>query len=76
MVADFAGFSRMMERDESVTFARLRQLREEITHRKVDEHGGRLIKTTGDGFLAEFASATAALRWRDRCPARRRRARS
>jgi adenylate cyclase len=62
MVADVVGFSRLMEYDESVTFARLRQLREEVTHRKVDEHGGRLIKTTGDGFLAEFASATAALR--------------
>ena len=62
MVADVAGFSRLMERDESLTFARLRQLREEVTHRKVGEQGGRLVKTTGDGFLAEFASATAAVR--------------
>ena len=62
MVADVAGFSRLMERDESLTFARLRRLREEVTHPKVEEHGGRVIKTTGDGFLAEFASATAAVR--------------
>ena len=44
-----------------LTFARLRQLREEVTYRKIDEHGGRLIKTTGNGFLAEVASATNAL---------------
>jgi adenylate cyclase len=62
MVADVAGFSRLMERDESLTFARLRQLREEVTHRKVGEQGGRLVKTTGDGFLAEFASAVYAAR--------------
>ena len=62
MVADVAGSSRLMERDETSTFARLRQLREEVTHLKVGEHGGRLVKTTGDGFLAEFASATAAVR--------------
>src|SRR6476659_1647753 len=62
MVADITGFSRLMEREESLTFARLRQLREEVTHCKVQQHGGRLIKTTGDGFLAEFASAVAAVR--------------
>ena len=61
MVADIAGFSRMMEHDESSTFARLRQLRDEVTHPKVGEHGGRLIKTTGDGFLAEFPSAANAV---------------
>ena len=62
MVADITGFSRLMERDESETFARLRQLRDEVAQPKVAEYGGRLVKTTGDGFLAEFASATAALR--------------
>ena len=62
MVADVAGFSRLMERDESSTFARMRLLREEVTHRRVKEQGGRLVKTTGDGFLAEFASAAAAVR--------------
>lgn len=62
MVADITGFSRLMERDESQTFARLRQLRGEVTDSKVSGHGGRVVKSTGDGFLAEFASATAALR--------------
>ncbi len=62
MVADITGFSRLMERDETQTFARLRQLRDEIAHPKVVEHGGRIVKSTGDGFLAEFASVTAALR--------------
>jgi TolB-like protein/class 3 adenylate cyclase len=61
MMADIAGFSRLMERDESATFARLRQLRDAVTQPKIDAHGGRLVKTTGDGFLVEFASATAAL---------------
>ena len=62
MIADVVGSSRLMERDESLTFARLCQLREEVTQPKVEEHGGRLIKTTGDGFLAAFPSATAALK--------------
>lgn len=62
MVADVVGFSRLMERDESLTFARLRRLREEVTVPKIEEHGGRLVKTTGDGFLAEFGSAMAAVR--------------
>lgn len=62
MIADVAGFSRLMEKDESGTFARLHRLQEEVTHVKVVEYGGRIIKTTGDGFLAEFPSATAALK--------------
>jgi len=61
MMADIAGFSRLMERDESATFARVQHLRDAVTQPKIDAHGGRLVKTTGDGFLVEFASATAAL---------------
>ena len=62
MMADIAGFSRLMERDESATFMRLQHLREAVTQPKIDRYGGRIVKTTGDGFLAEFASAMAALR--------------
>ncbi|MES2197452.1 MAG: adenylate/guanylate cyclase domain-containing protein [Pseudomonadota bacterium] len=61
MFADVAGFSRMMERNEALTFSRLRRLREEVNFLKVEEHGGRVIRTTGDGFLAEFVSAIAAV---------------
>jgi len=62
VVADVVGFSRLMEREEAVTFARLRQLRDEVTDPRVHAYGGRIVKTTGDGFLAEFPSASAALR--------------
>jgi len=62
MVADIAGFSSLMEKDESGTFDRVKILREQLIAPRVVEHGGRIIKTTGDGFLAEFPSATSALR--------------
>ena len=62
VMADVVGYSRLMERDESGTHARLRELRERIVS-KAHTLGGRLVKTAGDGFLLEFASATAALRW-------------
>ena len=61
MFADVAGFSRLMERNESLTFSRLRRLREEVNFVKVEEYGGRVIRATGDGFLAEFGSAIAAV---------------
>src|SRR5687768_16655715 len=61
MFADVAGFSRLMERNEALTFSRLRRLREEVNFLKVDEYGGRVIRATGDGFLAEFSSAIAAV---------------
>ena len=62
MAADVAGFSAAMERDEEGTFAQVQDLRRKIIEPKIAEHQGRLIKTTGDGFLAEFASPIAATR--------------
>jgi class 3 adenylate cyclase len=56
------GFSSLMERDEEGTYARVGRLRRELIEPRLSEHQGRLIKTTGDGFLAEFASPIAALR--------------
>jgi adenylate cyclase len=61
ILADIAGYSALMEREESRTFARLQALREQVINPKVAEFGGRIVKTTGDGFLAEFPSPTAAL---------------
>jgi TolB-like protein/class 3 adenylate cyclase len=62
LAADVAGFSALMERDEEGTYARIGTLRREVIEPRLSEYQGRLIKTTGDGFLAEFASPLAALR--------------
>jgi TolB-like protein/class 3 adenylate cyclase len=62
LAADVAGFSALMERDDEGTFARIGDLRREVIEPRLSEHQGRLIKTTGDGFLVEFASPLAALR--------------
>ena len=62
LAADIVGFSSLMERDEEGTYARVGRLRRELIEPRLSEHQGRLIKTTGDGFLAEFASPIAALR--------------
>ena len=62
MFADVAGFSALMERSESTTFSRLRRLREEVCAPIIEAHSGRFVKSTGDGFLAEFQSAAAAVR--------------
>jgi TolB-like protein/class 3 adenylate cyclase len=62
LAADVVGFSSLMERDEEGTYARVGRLRRELIEPRLSEHNGRLIKTTGDGFLAEFASPIAALR--------------
>jgi adenylate cyclase len=52
----------MMEQDEEATVARIKRLQSEIIGPTVKEHHGRLVKTTGDGFLIEFASAAEAIR--------------
>src|ERR1043165_811302 len=63
VLGDIAGFSSLMERDENRTFARVRDLRDALISPRISEHGGRMVKTTGDGFLAEFTSATSALKF-------------
>ena len=63
VVADVAGYSRLMERNESGTHARLLALREQVIDPQIAAHGGRVVKTTGDGFLLEFSTAGAALRF-------------
>jgi class 3 adenylate cyclase/tetratricopeptide (TPR) repeat protein len=60
--ADVAGYSRLMERDEAGTHARLRELRQDVLDPTIAEHGGRIVHTAGDGMLLEFASASSALR--------------
>jgi class 3 adenylate cyclase len=62
VVADVAGYSRLMGRDEEGTHARLEALRGELLKPAIDAHGGTLIKSTGDGFLADFTSVVEAVR--------------
>lgn len=62
LAADVVGFSTLMERDEEGTYARVGRLRREVIEPRLSDYQGRLIKTTGDGFLAEFSSPIAALR--------------
>ena len=62
LAADIAGYSRLTELDEEGTLARLRAHRRELIDPKIEEHGGRTIRATGDSLLAEFASATEAVR--------------
>ena len=61
LAADVVGYSRLMGRDEAGTLARLRALRRELSDPKVAEHKGRIVKTTGDGILAEFPSVVEAV---------------
>jgi len=62
LVADIAGYSRLMGADEEGTLERLKTLRRELTEPKIAEHRGRVVKTTGDGMLVEFASVVDAVR--------------
>ena len=62
LAADVAGYSRLMGADEEGTHARLQAHRRELIEPKISEHSGRVVKTTGDGFLAEFQSVVDAVR--------------
>src|ERR1700733_10374487 len=62
LAADVAGYSRLMGADEEGTLARLKAIRRELSDPKIKEHRGRIVKTTGDGLLVEFASVVDAMR--------------
>ena len=62
LAADIVSYSRLLSADEPGTLGRVRALRLEIIEPIAQSHGGRIFKTTGDGFLAAFASAVQAVR--------------
>jgi adenylate cyclase len=62
LAADVAGYSRLMGADEEGTLARLKALRAGLIDPAIAGHNGRIVKTTGDGMLVEFASVVDALR--------------
>ncbi|NOJ39018.1 adenylate/guanylate cyclase domain-containing protein [Bradyrhizobium australiense] len=70
LVADVAGYSRLMHQDEEATHAKLTALLMEAVHPAIAEHGGRIVKNTGDGLLAEFPSAVEAVRGAVQCQTR------
>jgi len=59
--ADVVGYSRLMGRDEAGTLQRLNAHRSELIDELIEKHGGRIVKTTGDGLLLEFPSVVAAV---------------
>jgi TolB-like protein/Flp pilus assembly protein TadD len=61
LAADVAGYSRLMGSDEVGTLAALKVLRRELVDPAISAHNGRIVKTTGDGMLVEFASAVDAV---------------
>jgi class 3 adenylate cyclase len=62
LAADVAAYSRLMGADEEETHERLNGHLRELVNPKIGEHGGRIVKNTGDGFLAEFPSVVDAVR--------------
>jgi adenylate cyclase len=62
LAADVVGYSRLMGADEEGTLAALKAIRSKLADPKVKDHRGRIVKTTGDGLLIEFASVVDAVR--------------
>src|SRR3984885_8767972 len=62
LAADVAGYARLMSEDEDATLAGLRAWRHQVADPRIRHHHGRIIKSTGDGFLVEFVSVVDAVR--------------
>src|SRR6201996_5291678 len=62
VAADIAGYSRLMEIDEEGTHRRVKRIERDLIEPSIAEHHGRLVKTTGDGFIAIFDSPVEAVR--------------
>src|SRR5258706_16324057 len=62
VAGDIAGYSRLMELDEEETHSRVKRIERDLIEPSIAEHHGRLVKTTGDGFIAIFDSPVEAVR--------------
>src|SRR6201985_2150514 len=62
VAGDIAGYSRLMELDEEGTHGRVKRIERDLIEPSIAEHHGRLVKTTGDGFIAIFDSPVEAVR--------------
>ena len=74
LVADVVGYGRLASTDEERTLARLRALLGDLIEPAVAAHHGRIVKRTGDGFIAEFRSVVDAARCSNRSADRNDRA--
>ncbi|MEA2830037.1 MAG: hypothetical protein QOF22_785, partial [Bradyrhizobium sp.] len=63
VAGDIAGYSRLMQLDEEGTHDRVKRIERDLIEPSIAEHHGRLVKTTGDGFLAIFDSPVEAVRF-------------
>jgi adenylate cyclase len=63
LAADVAGYSRLIGADVGGTLNQLRSIRIDIIEPTIARYRGRIVKTTGDGLLAEFTSVVDALQW-------------
>src|SRR6266850_4545515 len=61
LAVDVVGYSRLIGADEGGTLARLKSIRRELIDPQISDHRGRIVKTTGDGILVEFASVVDAM---------------
>src|SRR6516165_10744917 len=62
IAGDIAGYSHLMQQDEEGTHARVRRIQRDLIEPSILEHNGRLVKTTGEGFIATFDSPVEAVR--------------
>src|SRR6202041_3855563 len=62
VAGDIAGYSRLMELDEEGTHNRVKRIERDLIEPSITEHHGKLVKTTGDGFIAIFDSPVEAVR--------------
>ena len=62
LAADIAGYSRLMAEDEDATIAAWQSARTDVIKPSIANHSGRIVKHTGDGFLAEFPTVSEAVR--------------
>ena len=63
VAGDIVGYSRLMQLDEEGTYARVRRIQRDLIEPSILEHHGKLVKTTGDGFIATFDSPVEAVRY-------------
>jgi class 3 adenylate cyclase len=63
VAGDIAGYSRLMQIDEEGTHARVMRIERDLIEPSISEHNGKLVKTTGDGFIAIFDSPVEAVKF-------------